>query len=98
MHARPAHTVPAHTSQRLAHRHPSSCLRHILSCALYNNWYPLLILVCYVIAPLPMCCFLAARGGDSLLDASSGSKAAQHWAEFLSSVGVSVIVGLPFVL
>tara|TARA_B110001452_G_scaffold20320_1_gene16364 strand:- start:355 stop:717 length:363 start_codon:yes stop_codon:yes gene_type:complete len=76
---------------------PPEHRRHILSCALYNNWYPLLILVCYVLAPVPMCCLLAFRGGDSLLD-SGGSKTAQHWAEFLSAVGVSVIVGLPFVL
>ena len=70
---------------------------HILSCALYNNWYPLLILLCYLLAPLPMSCFLCTHGGDSLLD-GSGSKAAQHWAEFFSSMGVSVIVGLPIVL
>ena len=59
----------------------------------------MLILLCYLIAPMPMACYLCARGGgDSLLDPSSGAKAAQHWAEFLSSVGIAVIVGLPIVL
>ena len=70
---------------------------HVLSGALYDNWWPLLVLIAYVLAPLPLCLFARASGGDSLFG-DTGSKAAQHWAEFLSTTLVSLIVGIPFVL
>ena len=50
---------------------------HILSCALYDNWWPMLTLIAYVLAPIPLCCYARASGGDSLF---SESKALQHWA------------------
>lgn len=68
---------------------------HILSCALYRNWYPMLILVAYLLAPIPLCLFARASRDDSF--SGSGSKARQHWAEFLTSFLVSVVVGIPFV-
>ena len=67
----------------------------ILSCALYDNWYPLLNLIAYVLAPIPLCLFARANN-SSLFD--SGSKNAQHWAEFITLFLVTLIVGLPFVL
>ena len=70
---------------------------HILSCALYNNWFPMVNLVAYLLAPLPILAYLSCGRGDSLLD-DSVSKNAQHWAEFGSSVGLSVVVGLPIVM
>ena len=70
---------------------------HVLSGALYDNWWTLLILIAYVLAPLPLCLFARASGGDSLFG-DAGSKASQHWAEFLSTTLVSLIVGIPFVL
>ena len=70
---------------------------HILSCALYDNWYPMLIVIAYVLAPIPLCLFARANGSDSVFS-DSGSKGAQHWAEFITTFLVSIVVGVPFVL
>mmetsp|Transcript_16061 Transcript_16061/g.32487 ORF Transcript_16061/g.32487 Transcript_16061/m.32487 type:complete len:133 (-) Transcript_16061:136-534(-) len=70
---------------------------HILSCALFNNWWPMINLLSYCLAPLPLLAYWSSHGGDGLLD-DSGNKAAQHWAEFASSVGAAVIFGLPLVM
>mmetsp|Transcript_1712 Transcript_1712/g.4806 ORF Transcript_1712/g.4806 Transcript_1712/m.4806 type:complete len:142 (-) Transcript_1712:584-1009(-) len=68
---------------------------HILSCALYDNWYPLIIMFAYLLAPIPLCLFARANSGDMF---DSGNKNAQHWAEFTTTSLVTIIVGLPFVL
>ena len=70
---------------------------HILACALYNNWWPSLILVSYLVAPLPLCLYARAARSESLFD-SGGGKAAQHWAEFTSTSILTLIVGIPFIL
>ena len=70
---------------------------HILSCALYNNWWPMVNLLTYCLAPLPLLTYWSTHGGDGLLD-DSGSRSAQHWAEFASSVGAALVFGLPLVL
>ena len=69
---------------------------HILSCALYDNFWPLIILIAYAIMPIPLCLY-ARSAGDSAFDSGS-SKAAQHWAEFTTTTLVSLVVGLPLVL
>jgi hypothetical protein len=68
---------------------------HILSCALFDNYYPLLLLIAYAVAPVPMCLFARARGGGAF---DTGGKSAQHWAEFTTTFLVSLVVGIPFVL
>ena len=70
---------------------------HILACALYNNWWPSLILVSYLVAPLPLCLYARAARSESLFD-SGGGKAAQHWAEFTSTSILTLVVGIPFIL
>ncbi|KAJ3383651.1 Vacuolar protein sorting-associated protein 55, partial [Lobulomyces angularis] len=41
-------------------------LMSILSCALYNNWFPLFTIVAYLLAPFPnlICKRIAEHGGD----------------------------------
>lgn len=65
---------------------------HILSCALYENWWPLTTLLVYVLAPLPLC-YLARSA-----DAFESSKTGQHWAEFMVALLASLVVGVPFVM
>ena len=67
---------------------------HILSCALYDNWWLMLILIGYALMPIPLCLFARANAGD-IFDSHKG---AQHWAEFTTTMLISVIVGVPFIL
>ena len=63
---------------------------HVLSGALYDNWWTLLILIAYVLAPLPLCLFARASGGDSLFG-DAGSKAAQLFSSYLNSCNYYVV-------
>ena len=59
--------------------------------------WPMINLLTYCLAPLPLLAYWSIHGGDSLLG-DSGGGAAQHWAYFTSSAGAAVVVGLPLVL
>lgn len=70
----------------------------ILSCALYNNWYPLLVVTTYVLAPFPnFMCARCAGGGDDLMIADSSS-GFQDAGRFLTSIFIVTGFGLPLVL
>uniref|UniRef100_A0A7S4ESY9 Vacuolar protein sorting 55 n=1 Tax=Chrysotila carterae TaxID=13221 RepID=A0A7S4ESY9_CHRCT len=68
---------------------------HILSCVLFNNWWPLLLVLGYLVMPFPVALVLRNRG-DGFMD--TGGKAAQHWGEFISAFVFTFIVGVPWIL
>ena len=39
--------------------------RHILSCALYNNWWPMINLLTYCVAPLPLLAYWSTHSGTA---------------------------------
>ncbi|KAI8376361.1 vacuolar protein sorting 55 [Radiomyces spectabilis] len=68
----------------------------ILSCALYYNWWPLLVVATYVLAPLPNALCARCAGEDDIMsDYNSGIIDAGHFI-----TGMFIITGfcLPFVL
>ncbi|KAI8806754.1 vacuolar protein sorting 55 [Cladochytrium replicatum] len=72
------------------------CLSVILSCALYSNWLPLLVVLTYIIAPFPnMICKRLAGGGDFMADENRGILETGY---FLTSFFVVSGFGLPLVL
>ncbi|KAH7438350.1 hypothetical protein KP509_04G011500 [Ceratopteris richardii] len=61
----------------------------ILACALYNNWWPMLTLVMYVLIPMPLLFF----GGGSLEVITSADSG--EWADFAKFLtGFSVVGSL----
>jgi len=68
---------------------------HILSCALYNNWWPMLLVLAYLLMPIPLVVIARARG-DGFLE--SGSKHVLRWGEFFAAFVFSLIVGVPLIL
>ncbi|KAJ2427254.1 Vacuolar protein sorting-associated protein 55 [Coemansia sp. RSA 2524] len=70
-------------------------LLSILSCALYGNWWPLLVVFTYAIAPLPNAIFGQYVSADPLADVSSS---VADFGRFLTSVLVVSGFGLPVVL
>ncbi|KAI8072351.1 vacuolar protein sorting 55 [Gongronella butleri] len=68
----------------------------ILSCALYYNWWPLLVVATYILAPLPNAiCARCAGEYDIMSDYNSGAIDAGHFV-----TGMFIVTGfcLPFVL
>ncbi|ORX48754.1 vacuolar protein sorting 55, partial [Hesseltinella vesiculosa] len=68
----------------------------ILSCALYYNWWPLLVVATYILAPLPNAiCARCAGEYDIMSDYNSGVVDAGHFV-----TGMFIVTGfcLPFVL
>ncbi|KAM0936749.1 hypothetical protein DsansV1_C26g0191901 [Dioscorea sansibarensis] len=67
----------------------------ILACALYNNWWPMLTVLMYVILPMPLLFF--ASSDTSLMSSDSNS----GWAKFTKFLtGASVVgsVAIPSIL
>lgn len=68
----------------------------ILACALYNNWWPMLSVIMYVLLPMPMM-FFAGSDGSSLFTESSGNS----WldaAKFLTGASVVGSIAVPTIL
>ncbi|KAG2201507.1 hypothetical protein INT46_007780 [Mucor plumbeus] len=68
----------------------------ILSCALYYNWWPLLVVATYILAPLPNALCGRCSGEDDIMsDYNSGVIDAGHFI-----TGMFIVTGfcLPFVL
>ncbi|XP_063415208.1 leptin receptor overlapping transcript-like 1 [Mytilus trossulus] len=65
----------------------------VLGCALYDNWWPMFVLIFYFLSPLPT--VISRRMADSLDTASS---ACVELAIFLTSGIVISAIGLPLVL
>ncbi|KAJ1729521.1 Vacuolar protein sorting-associated protein 55 [Coemansia biformis] len=70
-------------------------LLSILSCALYGNWWPLLVVFTYALAPAPNAIFGQYVSSDPLADVSSS---VADFGRFLTAVLVVSGFGLPVVL
>ncbi|KAJ2353690.1 Vacuolar protein sorting-associated protein 55 [Coemansia erecta] len=70
-------------------------LLSILSCALYGNWWPLVVVFTYAVAPLPNAIFGRYVSADPLADVSSS---VADFGRFLTSMLVVSGFGLPVVL
>ncbi|OAD75849.1 hypothetical protein PHYBLDRAFT_158151 [Phycomyces blakesleeanus NRRL 1555(-)] len=72
----------------------------ILSCALYNNWWPLLVVATYVLAPLPNEIFgrCSEEHGSELWNDDDNSSSFTDAGRFIT--GILIVTGfcLPFVL
>ena len=67
---------------------------HILACALYNNWWPLLTLLFYLLMLPPIAAL--ARESESLFEPTSA--AIKHWSLFFTSTLTTLIVGVPITM
>eukprot|EP00051_Salpingoeca_urceolata_P027106 m.480069 g.480069 ORF g.480069 m.480069 type:complete len:130 (+) comp21684_c0_seq1:43-432(+) len=68
----------------------------VLGCALpeYDNWYPMFVILTYVLAPIPTACVSSNDDGFG----SSSSSVASDVALFLTAAFVMSGYGIPFVL
>jgi hypothetical protein len=64
---------------------------HILACALFNNWWPFITVLFYVLLLPPLAAL--ARESESLFE--PGSTALKHWSLFLVSTLTTLIIGVP---
>ncbi|CAH9080015.1 unnamed protein product [Cuscuta epithymum] len=67
----------------------------ILACALYNNWWPMLTVIMYVMLPMPLVFF---AGSDS---SSLYSESSDGWidaAKFLTGVSTVGSIAIPVIL
>ncbi|ODQ59917.1 hypothetical protein WICANDRAFT_30225 [Wickerhamomyces anomalus NRRL Y-366-8] len=67
----------------------------ILSCALWNNWYPLYVVGIFLAAPIPNAIFSRTEFDDFMSDSSS---ATNDFAKFLTGTLVLSGLALPIVL
>ncbi|KAJ2001895.1 Vacuolar protein sorting-associated protein 55 [Coemansia thaxteri] len=70
-------------------------LLSILSCALYGNWWPVVVVLTYAVAPIPNAVFGRYVSTDPLADVSSS---VADLGRFLTSVLIVSGFGLPVVL
>ncbi|KAH7514352.1 vacuolar protein sorting-associated protein 55 homolog [Ziziphus jujuba] len=67
----------------------------ILACALYNNWWPMLTVIMYVILPMPLF-FFAGSDGYSLLSESDNSWV--NATKFLTGASAVGSIAIPVIL
>lgn len=67
----------------------------ILACALYNNWWPMLTVIMYVLLPMPLM-FFAGSDGYSLLSESGNSWA--NATKFLAGASAIGSIAIPAIL
>ncbi|KAJ2522554.1 Vacuolar protein sorting-associated protein 55 [Coemansia sp. RSA 1939] len=70
-------------------------LLSILSCALYGNWWPLVVVFTYAVAPLSNAVFGRFVSSDPLADVSSS---VADFGRFVTAILVVSGLGLPVVL
>ncbi|KAJ1956969.1 Vacuolar protein sorting-associated protein 55 [Dispira parvispora] len=68
----------------------------ILSCALYGNWWPLVVVFTYCLAPVPNAIFGRVNSSDPLADDSTGGAA--DVGRFITAIFIVSGFGLPLVL
>jgi hypothetical protein len=69
-----------------------SIFLHLFSCVLYDNWWPLLVLLAYLCTPVPMLMFVILKGG------TADSRGGLHWAEFATAFFFTNVIGIPALL
>eukprot|EP00262_Sarcandra_glabra_P021317 TRINITY_DN8952_c0_g1_i1.p2 TRINITY_DN8952_c0_g1~~TRINITY_DN8952_c0_g1_i1.p2 ORF type:complete len:139 (-),score=16.88 TRINITY_DN8952_c0_g1_i1:114-530(-) len=67
----------------------------ILACALYNNWWPMLTVIMYVLLPMPLLFF---AGSDSSSLISDGGGGWVDAAKFLTGISVVGSIAIPVIL
>ncbi|TYH23387.1 hypothetical protein ES288_A03G009400v1 [Gossypium darwinii] len=67
----------------------------ILACALYNNWWPMLTVIMYVLLPMPLM-FFAGSDGYSLLSESGNSWV--NATKFLTGASAIGSIAIPAIL
>ncbi|XP_034694804.1 vacuolar protein sorting-associated protein 55 homolog [Vitis riparia] len=73
----------------------SSILLQILACALYNNWWPMLSALMYILVPMP--CLFFGGGSTQFLTSRDGG----GWidaAKFLTGASAVGSVAIPIIL
>ncbi|KAH0737060.1 hypothetical protein KY290_035765 [Solanum tuberosum] len=79
----------------LAFMFSSSILLQILACALYNNWWPMLSALMYVVVPMP-CLFFGGGSTQFLISRDGGG-----WmdaAKFLTGASAVGSIAIPIIL
>ncbi|KAJ1619027.1 vacuolar protein sorting 55-domain-containing protein [Pavlovales sp. CCMP2436] len=64
---------------------------HIFACAIYENWWPALVLLAYMCVPVPMLMFAIVNGGST-------DRSGLRWTEFSTSFFFTNVVGIPVLL
>ncbi|XWS49208.1 hypothetical protein CRYUN_Cryun13aG0144200 [Craigia yunnanensis] len=67
----------------------------ILACALYNNWWPMLTVIMYMLLPMPLL-FFAGSDGSSLLSESDDSWV--NATKFLTGASAVGSIAIPAIL
>ncbi|XWS62090.1 hypothetical protein CRYUN_Cryun07bG0181400 [Craigia yunnanensis] len=67
----------------------------ILACALYNNWWPMLTVIMYVLLPMPLL-FFAGSNGSALLSESDNSWV--NATKFLTGASAVGSIAIPAIL
>ncbi|KAH0461415.1 hypothetical protein IEQ34_008990 [Dendrobium chrysotoxum] len=73
----------------------SGIVLQVLACAVYNNWWPMLTAVMYVILPMPLL-FFAGSDSSSLMSSDSDS-----WVDitkFLTGASIVGSIAIPSIL
>ncbi|WOL00003.1 vacuolar protein-sorting-associated protein [Canna indica] len=73
----------------------SGIVLQILACALYNNWWPMLTVLMYVLLPMPLLFFVGSNG-NSLM--SSEGDGWVNFTKFLTGASVVGSVAIPSIL
>ncbi|XP_050231125.1 vacuolar protein sorting-associated protein 55 homolog [Mercurialis annua] len=73
----------------------SGIVLQILACALYNNWWPMLTVIMYVLLPMPLL-FFAGSDGSSLFTESDNSWV--NATKFLTGASAVGSIAIPAIL
>ncbi|XP_011018636.1 PREDICTED: vacuolar protein sorting-associated protein 55 homolog [Populus euphratica] len=67
----------------------------ILACALYNNWWPMLTVIMYVLLPMPLLFFVGSNSSSFLTESDSGWVNATKFLTGASAIGS---IAIPVIL
>ncbi|XP_008799354.2 vacuolar protein sorting-associated protein 55 homolog isoform X2 [Phoenix dactylifera] len=73
----------------------SGIVLQVLACALYNNWWPMLTVIMYVILPMPLMFFMGSKS-TSLM--SSDGDGWANFTKFLTGASVVGSIAIPSIL
>ncbi|CAJ2632309.1 unnamed protein product [Trifolium pratense] len=87
--------MTVHVLAGLAFMFSSSILLQILACAIYNNWWPMLSALMYVLVPMP-CLFFG--GGSTQFMMSRDGGGWMDAAKFLTGASAVGSIAIPIIL